>query len=129
MVSRCNGTNTAGGPCEAQPVRSSGFCYWHDPSLASERHANRRRGGSARSNAARAKKALPDTVLSPAEIQGMLGLALRDVLAGRLEPGVANAAASLGRALVQVREATEVEERLQALERAAGRPARGWTAR
>jgi hypothetical protein len=58
--------------------------------------------------------------LSPVEIQGLLSKALRDVLAGNLEPGIANAAAGLSRALVTIREATTLEERISALEQAAG---------
>jgi hypothetical protein len=38
------------------------------------------------------------------------------VLAGKLEPGVGNAVANLARAAVTVREATELEHRLQVLE-------------
>ena len=119
-TTRCRATTAAGSPCSAQPVRPSGFCYWHDPALAAERDAARRRGGRGKSNRARAAKRLPEEVLTPATLQGLLGRTLREVIAGRVAPGVANAAATLGRAIVAVREATELEERLRALEAAAG---------
>jgi hypothetical protein len=119
MDSQCKATNAQGKPCSAQ-ARPTGYCQWHDPALVAERAEWRRQGGAARSNKARAKKALPDTVLTPPELQGVLSKAIRDVLAGQLEPGPANAAAALSRALVTLREATELEERLSVLERAAG---------
>lgn len=119
MASQCQATNQGGKPCSAQHWRD-GWCRWHHPDLADERRAWSAKGGSSRSNKARAKKALPDAVLSPVELQGVLSQAIRDVLAGTLEPGPANAAAALSRALVAIREATETEERLAALERVAG---------
>jgi hypothetical protein len=120
MHSRCSGTNRDGGPCNAEVRPERAWCRWHDPELEADRAVWRRKGGEARSNKARAKKALPDAVLSPAELQGVLSQAIRDVLTGTLEPGPANAAAALSRALVTIREATELEERLAALEDAAG---------
>ncbi len=119
MEQMCIATTKEGRPCSAGPVRPSGYCYWHDPALLEQRLTDRQRGGAARSNAARAKRQLPDAVLTPAEMQGFIGLALRGVLAGRIEPGVANAVATLARAAVAVREATEIETRLAALEAAA----------
>ena len=47
-------------------------------------------------------------------------MALRAVLAGKIEPGVGNAVANLARAAVAVREATELEARLAELEARAG---------
>ncbi|MDP9364810.1 MAG: hypothetical protein M3Q10_11405 [Chloroflexota bacterium] len=116
---RCRATTAAGSPCSAQPVRPSGWCYWHDPTIAAEREAARRRGGRGKSNRARAAKAMP-APMTPADLQALLGVVLRGVVAGRVEPGVGNAAANLGRAIVAVREATTTEERLAALESAAG---------
>jgi len=73
-----------------------------------------------RSNTARAKRQFVAEALDSEQVLGLLSVALRGVLGGKLEPGVANAAASLGRAIVAVREATEVEARIAALEIAAG---------
>ena len=85
----------------------------------------RRRGGQARSNKARAKRQLVNAALTPAEIGGMLSITLTNVIAGKTEPGVANAAANLARAIVAVREASEVEERIEALESALGQTETG----
>lgn len=83
-----------------------------------------RKGGAARSNAARAKKALPAGVLSTDDLRGLLGLTLKGVIAGKVEPGVGNAAANLARAYVAVTEAGAVEameRRLDELEALAAR--------
>jgi hypothetical protein len=117
---RCKATAASGSPCSAQPVGADGYCYWHSPELEAERDAARRRGGSARSNASRAKRQMAGAGLTPAEIQGYVALAMKGVLSGKIEPGVGNAVASLARAAVAVREATELEARLAELESLAG---------
>ena len=109
MVAGCNATTTAGAPCSARPVLPSGWCYWHDPATAAARDQARRDGGAARSNKARARKQYADGALTPVEVEGLLGTTLRAVIAGRLEPGVGNAVASLARAAMAVRDAGEVE--------------------
>jgi hypothetical protein len=101
-------------------VRPSGWCWFHDPTFAAERDAGRRKGGVQRSNQARARKQFTDGGLTPQELSGLLGKALQDVLDGKVEPGPVNAAANIARALLAVREATETEERLTALEARAG---------
>jgi hypothetical protein len=121
MEQMCIATTKEGRPCSAGPVRSSGFCYWHDPALLEQRLTDRQRGGAARSNVARARKQIADAVLTPADLQGLLGATLRGVLAGRIEPGVGTAAAGIARVLLAVREATDVETRLAALEEQAAR--------
>ena len=126
MQAKCSATMKAGAPCRALAMSAARYCVTHDPARVTDLAEWRRRGGEGKSNKARAKKALPGSVLTPAEVQGLLGLTLRGVLAGTVEPGVANAAANLGRAIVAVREATTLEERLAALEAAA--EAGGWSA-
>jgi|GEM_PF-1042721 len=121
MDAQCIALTRGGQPCSAGPVRPSGYCYWHDPALLEQRLTDRQRGGAARSNVARARKQIADAVLTPGDIQGLLGATLRGVIAGRTEPGIGNAAANLARALVAVREATDVETRLAALEAQAAR--------
>jgi hypothetical protein len=76
------------------------------------------KGGASRSNAARARAALPDATLTPAQLACVLSKALSDVLGGTLEPGRANAVSGLARTLVSIAEAVELETRLTALETA-----------
>ena len=109
MVSRCQATNASGSPCSAQPVRADGHCFWHSPAIAAERDAARRRGGSARSNQARARKQLPDGLLTNQELQGLIGKTIADVRAGTIEPGVARSVFDGARTYVAVAEAGAVE--------------------
>jgi hypothetical protein len=120
MDKRCKATTVSGAPCSAQPVRPSGYCYWHDPGASADRAEGRRQGGKARSNASRARKRMAAEALTPGELQGYVAVALKGVMVGSITPGVANAVASLARAVVAVREAVELESRLEELERAAG---------
>ena len=117
MPGRCPATNRDGAPCSGQ-ADASGWCRWHDPARAEERRRNAVNGGKAKSNRSRARKQVIGLAMTPAELSGVLSDTLRRTLAGELEPGVANAAANISRALLAVREATEVEDRLAALEAA-----------
>ena len=75
-----------------------------------------------KAHAARWKKQLGigKEPLSLHDVDAMLCTALAGVLAGKLEPGTATAAATVARAITTVRSAGEIEERLAALEAAAG---------
>ena len=119
MPDQCSARNKSGGPCNAQIWRD-GLCRWHHPELEAQRIEERRRGGRARSNKARAMKQLPDEALTAAELQGLVSRVLRQVISGALEPGIGNCVANLARSLVTIREATTLEERLTDLEYQAG---------
>jgi hypothetical protein len=119
MVARCTATATSGQPCGAHAWRD-GLCPWHHPARAEEMAEACRKGGRARSNKARARKAMIDAALSPGELQGVIAVTLKAVLAGTKAPAIGSAVAALSRAAVAVREATEWEERLTRLEAAAG---------
>ena len=121
MVVRCKAQTAGGAPCSAQPVRDDGFCYWHSPATASERVEARRRGGQNRSTKARARKQIP-VAMSADELAGWLSLLFTQVMAGRIEPRVATAAATVAKTLMDVRQASELEERLAALETQAAGP-------
>src|SRR5687768_12720961 len=121
MQHRCKATNAAGEPCSAQ-ARPDGWCRWHAPDLAAERAKWRRRGGESRSNLNRARKALPKTM---ADVAPVLYRALTALEQGEMEPARASAMAAVSRALVAVAEAIDVEQRLAALEAAAGLERRG----
>ena len=126
---RCSGTNLDGGPCSGYRQPSSPYCVFHDPARRAAVEAGRVKGGKGKTNAARARKDLPPA-MTPAELQRVLSGTLRGVLSGRIAPNVANACAALGRTLIVIREATETEERLAALEAAAAaeQPTKRWGA-
>jgi hypothetical protein len=118
------GTNRDGSPCSAQP-RDGGWCLWHAPDLADQRAGWRKRGGANRSNKSRAKKALPEGALSTAEVRGLVGLTIRGVLSGRVEPGIGNSVANLARVALVAAEQEDMEARLAARSRAASVAGRG----
>ena len=82
---RCAATNRDGSPCSAH-VWSGGHCRWHAPELKEQRREWSRKGGRQRSNRARAKRALPEGLMSPDELRGLLGSVLKGVLVGRWLP-------------------------------------------
>ena len=117
MATRCQAASRDGSPCSARPS-ASGWCLWHDPACVEERRQNSIKGGKAKSNRVRARKSAIALAMTPAELGGVLSAVLRQTIAGELETGVANAAANISRAMITVREATETEARLDALEEA-----------
>ena len=123
----CKALTSAGSPCSAQPVRASGWCYWHDPAIATERAEARRRGGEHRSNRVRAAKTVP-LAMSTDDLLARLSEAIRRVEAGELEPGVVNVMANLARAMNAIRESSEIEQRIRDLELRAGIAAGAWRA-
>ena len=120
MDGKCSATTKAGAACSGTPLPGREWCFSHAPELNQRRAEGQRRGGSMRSNTARAQRQFVAEALDSGQVLGLLSVALRGVLGGRVEPGRANAAASLGRAIVAVREATELEARLADLEARAG---------
>jgi hypothetical protein len=105
----CTALTREGKPCSARPRPGSDRCPWHDEGLSEQRRAWSARGGSRRSNAARAKKELPAGVLSNDQLRGVLGVTIAKVLSGAVEPGVGSSVASLARAYVAATEAAAVE--------------------
>ena len=118
---RCTATTKAGKPCSAMARPGKAVCLWHDPDGAAERLANSRRGGEARRISERARKLGLREELSLDDVRLILGGALRQVLAGDIAPAVAQAAGTLGRAIVVVSEASDLERRIAELEALVGK--------
>jgi hypothetical protein len=117
MDGRCSALRRDGSRCSAPAQPGKATCWGHDPELIAKRQEGRRKGGYGKSNAARARKQLIDGALSPAELEGLLGVTLKAVLAGSKEPGVGNAVANLARAAIAVRESAALEDRVADLQR------------
>ncbi len=120
MQHRCKATTKSGEPCSARPLPGSEWCFVHDPHRIIDIAEARKQGGQAKSNRARAKKAMVDGALSPTELEGLLGIVMKAVLNGHKEPAIGNAIANLARAAVAVRDAVAVDERITELERRLG---------
>ena len=113
---RCRAITKGGKPCGGTPVPGEDRCPWHSPTWAERRRQWSAKGGKGKSNAARAKKQLPAEPMTTEELHAWLGLVFKRVVAGRMEPGVGNAAANLARAICTVHAAGELEARVAALE-------------
>jgi len=120
MAERCTGTNRDGTPCSAAPRPGRARCMWHDEALAGERARWRKKGGENKSNRARAKRRFAGGALSLREVQGLLCGVLLDVIDGTTEPGIATAAATVGRAIASVAQVGDLEQRIAELEERAG---------
>ncbi len=120
MVGKCASLTRDGKPCSASPRPGSAYCPWHDPSLSKRRAEWSAKGGSGRSNKARAAKALPSPILSSDELISWLSLVFKQTIVGKTEPPVATACASLARTIADLRRGAEIEDRLAGLERVLG---------
>jgi hypothetical protein len=114
-VERCQAVAKSGKPCAATVVDGQ-YCAWHSPQWAEKRRQWAAEGGRRRSNAARAKKQMPESMAHD-ELLGFVSLSIKGVLAGRVEPGVGNAIANLARAFVTVAGVAEFEQQLAELRR------------
>ena len=113
MSTTCQATRRDGSPCETPIVGNGTHCFGHDPAVATKRTEARRRGGRNRVTAQRLAKIMPVRLVPVWE---QLEQVLDDVIADRIEPKNAAAAASVARAMVAVLQHGEVEERLRKLE-------------
>ena len=127
MVS-CSGIKADGGRCQAQAIRDSQWCFSHHPDYAEQRRRRASRGGK------RGGRGRPQAELG--NIKDRLSDLADDVLTGRVDKGDAAVVSQVYNVLLRaittelkVREATELEERLADLERAAEEDGRGGRSR
>lgn len=109
---RCAGNTGDGRPCERIVKASQRYCYSHHPARAQER----------RRNASKAARSKPSREL--AEIKGKLSGLADDVLEGSVERSTGAVVSQILNVLLRaiatelkVKEVTELEERLEELER------------
>jgi hypothetical protein len=119
MAAKCQAIARSGSRCNSPVLPASQWCWVHDPAAADRRREASKKGGKARATKARALAAIPDAMTSD-ELAGWLSLLFKNVVAGRVEPRIGTAAATIARVLMDVREATELEQRLAELESRAG---------
>ena len=120
MDRKCSALTKSGAPCRAPVMDGGDVCVSHDPRRAEQLAESRRRGGKGRANKERARRQLPSATLTPNELQGVLSTVLVRVAAGQVHPAIGSSVATLAKALIAVKEATEITARLDALEAAAG---------
>ena len=120
----CEATALNGKPCQAPVLAGSQFCWAHDPAHAEAADAARRAGGVQRARQIdRSGCGAPDPIpawwplQSAADARAGLAHVVQEVLAGNLPARDANAAAGAMSALVNVLRASDLEQRLELLEK------------
>lgn len=124
---QCEGQTQGGRPCQAPAIDGSRYCYFHDPEREADRQSSRRRGGRVRSRRAAVLPAetadLP--LKSLGEVAVLLAETINQTRKGTLDCRVANSVAYLAATLARVLEQSDLEKRVESLERAgAGRQTR-----
>ena len=121
MPERCQSRAADGKPCAANVVDGT-HCAWHSAALewVEKRRQWSIKGGRQRSNAARAKRQLPVEPVTTAELHAWMGLLFTRVMAGKTEPNVGTACATIAKTMVELAKASDLEERMAAIERRLG---------
>ena len=115
MAEKCQAVAGSGQQCKAWAMTGSPFCYNHNPDMASKRTASRAKGG--RSSAA-LHKLRPVTIASVADWLPLLATLANDLLQNELRPVQrARAVAHLARTYCDIAMSSELEARLEAIER------------
>lgn len=119
---KCKATNRDGTPCRGTALPNETTCFAHSPQLAQQRKQWAIDAGKAKSNTARMRKRLGTgaATLALSEVDALLCIALKGVLTGKIEPGIATSAATVAKAITSVRASSDLEERLATLEQQAG---------
>jgi hypothetical protein len=118
-AAQCAAITRGGSRCASAVLAGSRYCWTHDPAAADRRREASKKGGKARANAERARKQIPPA-MSVEDLAGWLSLLFTSVMAGRIEPKIGTACATIARTLLEVRTTTELEQRLSELEARAG---------
>ena len=116
---RCQAVAKSGNPCTAVVQPGRPYCLWHDPEADEQRAEIARKGGAARSIQARAAKELREALTADA-LAAALSVAFMRVLAGKTEPKVGTAAATMAKAILECRDVAD-RPRIEALEEQAER--------
>ncbi len=105
------------GPCNAWAQAGSRFCFFHDPAKAENRALAQAKGGA---HSHRKLAGLPDALppQTPQTIAETMAQVIAGVLRGEVDPRIANSTAYCCGTLIKAIEVSELEKRLEALERA-----------
>ncbi len=114
---RCTGTKRDGTPCRSFAA-ADGLCQAHNPARAEAHREATRKGGESRSAVRRAARlwAMNGDQIRQSDLPAILRATIMDVRAGKVEPSVASAIATLAKTSVQLSQDIELEGRIAALE-------------
>jgi hypothetical protein len=119
---QCTAPTKGGQPCQAFALPGEAVCWSHLPGNQGAVKDAQRRGGANRSAARRAAKiwAAAGKQIRPQELPDLLRGCILRVATGQMEPSQASVIATLAKASVQLTAELELEQRIAALEAAAG---------
>ena len=119
MPVKCQAIAKSGKQCDRPALAGRRHCLMHDPESAELRREAGRKGGHARSNAARAAKVL-QPALTTDDLLVTLSEVIRKAEKREIEPGIVNCISGAARTMNEIRKTTEIERRLEELEQRAG---------
>jgi hypothetical protein len=129
-LQKCTRTKKNGEPCPNLARDGRAVCWVHDPDLAAQRAAGRKRGGIVRSaRSAVLSSSTPDAPLATVgDLVRVLGDSINQVRKGEIGVNVANAIGVLAGVLLRALAGDEIERRLSLVEASqAARKKRGRT--
>lgn len=113
----CKATTKDGTPCQAPPLKDGPYCYHHEPSIATERRAQKRRAALTMHHGGAGKKNRPKVdIQSVADVLDLLSTAASDLKSRKPSVQRARAIAYVSTAALKALEVGELEERLAKLE-------------
>ena len=111
-MATCNAKRADGTACQAQAVKDSTLCFWHDPARRGEMIEASRRGGGRRA------VELPEgEALTPERARATLAGVIEAVASGAMDSATARTVGYLLQIEARIREGSELEQRVTALER------------
>jgi hypothetical protein len=119
MPVTCSAITKGGSRCSRPALAGKQHCLMHDPESAELRREAGRAGGRNRANAVRAAKALQPAMTSE-DLLVTLSEVIRKAEKSEIEPGIVNCISGAARTMNEIRKSTEIERRLEELERVAG---------
>jgi hypothetical protein len=118
MPVTCSAIAKSGSRCQRPALAGKQHCLMHDPESAELRREASRKGGHARSNAARAAKVM-QPALTTDDLLVTLSEIIRRAEKSEIEPGIVNCISGAARTMNEIRKTTEIERRLEELEQRA----------
>ena len=108
----CKALRTDGSKCRAQALREGDFCFFHDPESRGKMVEAAGRGGARRS------VELPEAEsLTPERVRAILAGMIEAGASGAMDSGTARTVGYLLQIEARIREGSELEQRVKALER------------
>ena len=111
----CQFKKQDGQECRANPMKDSEFCFTHNPDTEEEKMLATSKGGRA---PRKAYEPLPElTIENTKDVVNLLSTTILEVRAGSIELRVANCIGYLSGHLIKAFEISDLEERINRLER------------